>query len=198
MFGVESLNYENAKLVGKGIKPEKVLKTLEWLWKEKGWDSNVYVINCIILGLPYDTPENMSWVDTLDSTDYYCDSLSINPLYISRGTAPLFSSTFDKEYDQHGYYFDDNSIWEWKNNQTGMTFDIAQKKVVDFWKSLKNKNKAGLLHEHHKNLTKKQLYEITSSVYNINKPEDKWKTLGWLYAERLKVLHSYFTKLLNL
>ena len=29
MLGIESLNYENAKLVGKGIRPEKVLKTAD-------------------------------------------------------------------------------------------------------------------------------------------------------------------------
>lgn len=198
MLGIESLNYENAKLVGKGIRPEKVLKTLEWLWKEKDWDKNVYIMTCIILGLPYDTPDNMTWIDTIDSTDYYCDNICVNPLYISRGTSALFSSTFDKEYDQHGYYFEEGAIWEWKNSNTGMTFDIAQRKVNEVWASLRNKNRAGLLHEYHKNLSKEELYNLAESIYDTNDRTQKWKTLGWMYNERVKLMNKYFTRLLAL
>lgn len=198
MLGIESLNYDNAKLVGKGIKPEKVIKTLEWLWSEKGWDKQVYIMTCIILGLPYDTTTNMTWIDTIDSDAYKCDNICVNPLYISKGSSALFSSTFDKNYPDYGYYFEDDAIWEWKNKNTDMTFEIAQKKVNEVWASLKYKNQAGLMHEYHRSLPKEELYKIVNEIYDVNDRTQKWKTLGWLYKERVTVMNSYFNRLLNL
>lgn len=198
MLGIESLNYSNAKLVGKGIKAEKVTKTLNWLWNEKGWNKNVYVMTCIILGLPHDSIDNMGWMDHIDSTDFCSDNVCLNPLYISRNSSSLFQSTFDKEYSNYGYYFEGDDIWNWKNKNTGLDFLTIEQKVSKIKADFKNKNLTGLMHERHLNISKDQMYELTGKIYNLTDPSQKWKTLVFLYKERVQLIDNYFTRLMNL
>jgi radical SAM superfamily enzyme YgiQ (UPF0313 family) len=196
MFGIETLNYENAKLIGKGIRPEKVFSTLEYLWKNKGWKDNVYVMAMIMLGLPHDRPDNIGWIEDMRTDKFYVDQISFNPLYISTGSADSAKSQFDREYKKYGYHFEEGaSVWDWKNEN--FTFSEVSN-IVNKFNATNPKNVTGAIQENYTALTKKEIYAIASSIYPFDQPSEKWKTQKYLYIERVKIMDIYFKRLLNL
>jgi hypothetical protein len=123
-FGIESLNYENLKLIGKGMRPEKTLQNLTWLRDTVGWKDNVTVIGSFILGLPHDTEENLSWVPSVEALDFPLDHVRMMGLNITPfTTVKEYHSEFDRNYKDYGYVFDDpRNVYYWRNTRTGMTY----------------------------------------------------------------------------
>lgn len=117
-FGIESLNYQTAKSIGKGIHPDKV-KSLLYDLKAFHWKDDVNISVNFISGLPYETEksfqETIDWVlDTknnlVDKTR--CSTLTIfNPLWNKQYTKSLF----DLNPSEYGYYWPDKNSNEWKN-----------------------------------------------------------------------------------
>lgn len=127
-FGIESLNYDNLKAIGKGMRPEKVLENLSWLRYQKGWKDNVTVISSLIVGLPFDSVDNLGWMSQVEDPSFPSDhnrfmGLNITPWL----TVTDYMSEFDKNYEAHGYTFpkydQDNNYWVNKN--TGMDYYTA-------------------------------------------------------------------------
>jgi hypothetical protein len=116
-FGIESLNYESAKAIGKGIKKEEIQETL--LNIKNVFNNKVSITTGIIVGLPHETEEtfhkNFEW---LKSEDSGVDTLSIMPLElaISTHTDSSFVSNPGKYgytiIDIHGNWISDN--WTYK------------------------------------------------------------------------------------
>jgi hypothetical protein len=108
-FGIESLNYESAKAIGKGMDSEKLKDGLYRL-KEECPD----LIICIgmIVGLPYDTHEtlmrNNEWLLRPDSP---VDSVAYQPLYIPPQSDFLNNSGLSTDPNKYGYTVDDNGYW---------------------------------------------------------------------------------------
>jgi hypothetical protein len=123
-FGIESMNHENLKLIGKGMRPEKVVENLHWLRNTVGWKDKVTVIGSFIIGLPHDTEENLGWVPQVEDINFPLDHVRMMGLNITPfTTVKEYHSEFDRSYAQYGYVFDDpRNVYYWRNTNTGMTY----------------------------------------------------------------------------
>lgn len=128
-LGIESLNWQSAKSIGKGIHPDKVKETLS-VMKEQ-WGNDVLLHGNFIVGLPHDTIETLDewvpWVidhSPLDNFDF--NGLGINYL---NGQSELA-----RNYTKFGYTIENNqwknSYWSWADAQT-----YARNIMTNAWNS---------------------------------------------------------------
>jgi hypothetical protein len=129
-FGIESLNYESAKAIGKGLHPDSVKQTLHDLYHTH-WKDNISISCGIIVGLPYETAE--SQLETLKWFQQYPEiNMSVHTLSLPLSVDGL--SVFSRDPESHGYTFDPavkvqpNDIFRhgWINN-VGMTESAARR-----------------------------------------------------------------------
>lgn len=86
-LGIESLNWESAKAIGKGIHPEKVKEALYELKAQ--WGSNTSIHGSFIIGLPFDNEKNCDeWVPWVIADDSPFNGFDFNTLSIG-GTSEL-------------------------------------------------------------------------------------------------------------
>jgi radical SAM superfamily enzyme YgiQ (UPF0313 family) len=126
MFGIESLNYESNKAVGKGMTMEKVLEIGKILAEE--WGDEVSIDSQYIIGLPNDGEKEIKeWLDVVLSADFPIRASQIFPLHLDKEKTKknIWTSKFDLDPEKYGYTFPkkENSTW-WINNK-GLTFDDA-------------------------------------------------------------------------
>jgi hypothetical protein len=127
MFGIESINHQSAKSIGKGLNPYDQLEFIKELKQNEFKD--VILNSGFILGLPHDTLDTFTELEEfLFSDKNYLDSWYVNPLGISplSKTNKNFHSEFDINHDKYGYEITDEG---WYNKNTGLSysqcFDIA-------------------------------------------------------------------------
>jgi hypothetical protein len=142
-FGIETLNWESGKAIGKGLHPDETLEMLHWLRNEK-WGNKILTNSNFILGLPKDTYETMgNWLEQLMKPDFPLHGWRANPfmlVYIDpkklenvKRDKQLFLSEITLDPEKFGYEFKDvtdKSIYgkrNWYNNITGTTFDGVMK-----------------------------------------------------------------------
>ena len=113
-FGIESLNHESAKAIGKGLQTDKILETLEAC--KRSWGTDTIIHSGFIVGLPHDTQESVSdWVGMLERNETPLTSWALTALYMQsadRSDPHVYSSTFDLEAEKWGY---ERSDGEWSN-----------------------------------------------------------------------------------
>ena len=86
IFGIETLNHESGKAIGKGLHPEKTKELLYWL-KNDIWKKEVATTSGFIVGLPYDTPDTINeWSKWILDPACPLDSFQFEPLYIANTT----------------------------------------------------------------------------------------------------------------
>lgn len=109
-LGIESLNWESAKAIGKGIHPEKVKDTLYKI--KEDWKDQTSLYGSFIIGLPYDTRENLEdWVPWVLDENSPLDSFEFGGLGLGWSEN---NSDISKYPEKYGYTkYPDNS---WKNN----------------------------------------------------------------------------------
>jgi radical SAM superfamily enzyme YgiQ (UPF0313 family) len=125
-FGIESLNYESAKTIGKGIKPERVIETLHKL--RETWKDNVITGAGFIVGLPHDTERTIrEWTKEIIKPDFPLNSVSIYPLSMPKvSSLKLWNSELELNPDKYGYYYPlPKHPRHWANRHTKMTFKLA-------------------------------------------------------------------------
>lgn len=183
MFGIESLNADNLRVIGKGLNPDLVLSFMNKLWHERGWKDSIFVLSCFLYGLPYDTLANNAWLKLITSSEYPSDWINLNPLYLTQTADEFLSSEFDRNPLKYGYSFD--SPWNWRLN-TGLTFADAQRVVSQTLQS-SQKNVTGVYHEHHVTKNKAQLYQEAETLKSSPGPHP---ILSYLFDERLRLIHS--------
>ena len=128
-FGIESLNQESAKSVGKGLHPEIVKETL---YKIRDYFNNKIVISAgFIVGLPHDTPETFhQWSQWLDHKDCPIDEPRYWNLMIH--STSTFKSQFNLTPEKYGYtlldypHFWKNDVWDFNT-----CAKIVNKKLKD-------------------------------------------------------------------
>ena len=111
-FGIETLNYESAKAIGKGMHPDRVKECLIE-FKRKG-QGQINTHGNFIVGLPHDSEESinqeMSWV--FDNPDFL-DTFHVTGLNLRQGD--IWTSEISSDPEKYGY-----EIWEngryWKND----------------------------------------------------------------------------------
>jgi hypothetical protein len=120
-FGIESLNYNSAKVIGKGIKPDDVLKTLRSI--KEIYKGNVIIQTNFIFGLPYDTPATVDeWLKIVLADDFPADAFAFNPLIFSDS---FETSGFMANPSAFGYKIDPLRRWAWSTEN--WDFDSAAK-----------------------------------------------------------------------
>ena len=115
VFGIETLNHEAGKSIGKGLHPEKTKDLLCWL-KNDMWKSDVAMSSGFIVGLPHDTPETVrEWSKWVLDKSCPIDNFLFFPLYINRVTAPaggLWKSEFAMSAEKYGYTIGKDGYWK--------------------------------------------------------------------------------------
>ena len=113
-FGIESMNQRTAKLIGKGMDPEKVKEFLLELQNDL-WKDEVFIECSFIIGLPYEdkssTDKTFQWVYDNKITNFW-NALGLEP-------GKPYRSEFDKNFEKYGYTVtpgSKNHTWYWKNN----------------------------------------------------------------------------------
>jgi len=122
-FGIESLNHESAKAIGKGLHPETIKKRLSWL-KEEKWKDKVNTGIGFIIGLPYDNEKYFKELENYVTSDNYPAAHTVfNALHIfdkSKGVN-LYGSEFSRNAEMYGYKFDNKGLWY--NEKQNLTFE---------------------------------------------------------------------------
>jgi radical SAM superfamily enzyme YgiQ (UPF0313 family) len=104
-FGIETLNHESGKSIGKGMDPERLKDGLYKIKELPGW-KDIVTSSGFIVGLPFDTEETTrATFDWLLRPDCPLDSFSPTPLSIS----PI--SAIGKNMEKYGYKWDENGDW---------------------------------------------------------------------------------------
>jgi radical SAM superfamily enzyme YgiQ (UPF0313 family) len=128
VFGIETMNHESAKAIGKGPHPEKIKELLYWL-KEDVWKNEVATSSGFIIGLPHDTPDTINeWSKWVLDKACPLDGYQFEPLYILKflKSSRIYRSEFEMSAEKYGYVLGENGYW--KNEH----FDFnSAKKVVE-------------------------------------------------------------------
>lgn len=129
IFGIETMDPGNAKLIGKGVDPWKQIDFIRQLKSDKWKD--ILVSTGYILGLPNDTPDSINKLEEwLFSEDNPLDHWQMSPLSIvPRGvTKSIYYSEFDENYEKYGYSVTINpkdtgrtQIY-WENKKQGLDY----------------------------------------------------------------------------
>jgi hypothetical protein len=120
MFGIESINHQSARSIGKGVDPYTQLEFIKELKQSEF--NNILITSGFILGLPHDTKDTFEeFEDFLFSDKNYLDSWYINALGITppKNSKNSFYSEFDLNYSQYGYEITQDG---WYNKNTGLTY----------------------------------------------------------------------------
>jgi len=112
-FGLETLQPESARAIGKGLHPNKVKDRLYWLAEK--WKNKVNIESGFIIGLPYDNfsyfNELLVW--TLEE-DNPIQSISFYPLMLfnhdKNSGLERYNSEFSINPEIYGYEFKDNIV----------------------------------------------------------------------------------------
>jgi radical SAM superfamily enzyme YgiQ (UPF0313 family) len=181
-FGIETLQAESGRIIGKGLAPNKVKDRLYWL-REK-WQGRTNMAAGFILGLPYDTEayfkELISWCNEADNPiqmkDFY-------PLYLfyhkteDKEKLRPYTSEFSLNPEIYGYDFPrEGNFNYWELAQQDLTFDKCAWTAMNYRGQMRHKNKfsefqmisamnTGVELEDLLNLTQMQIFR----KYNIEK-----------------------------
>jgi len=131
-FGIESMNYESNKTVGKGMRQDKIVETLYTV--RETWN-DVFLQGAFIVGLPNETEESASqWLDLVTDPKFPLDHITINPLHLfkNQGESSYWSNDIEKYPEKYGYSFSSNDSWI---SNTGMTKNHATQ-IKDKYRSL--------------------------------------------------------------
>jgi len=134
VFGIETINHESGKLIGKGVDPMAQFQFIENIKQNEFKDILTY--SGFIMGLPKDKSDEMERMEEfLFSDKNKLDDFIVEPLFITpkhfENNNRTYYSEFDLEYEKYGYtcyeQIEDSPYTElrWKNSITGMTFDDA-------------------------------------------------------------------------
>ena len=131
-FGIESLNYQSSKTIGKGLRPERAVETLHKV--REVWGNDVATGVSFIVGLPHDTEETVNkWLTQATDVNFPNDSITIFPLYMPyvANDRRLWKSDIESNPEKYGYTvlgeLDANKL-DWKTEHFDWT---GAKKLAD-------------------------------------------------------------------
>lgn len=165
-FGIESLNYESLKSIGKGIRREKIIETLQSI-KEKMPEGSM-IDSQFMIGLPYETRATAkAWITEVTSPEFPLDNAKIHLLGMNpfKGINNVWTSDFEKYPEKYGYTFPSKAYpFSWRNNvgfTTKAAFDLhtemydkIMSKEMDAWLAYAGWINLGLTEERARELTR--------------------------------------------
>lgn len=117
-FGIETLNYEANKSIGKGISREKIIDTLHMINAKMPKDA--LIDSQFIIGLPYETRETArNWITEVTSKEFPLNNAKIHLLAMHpfKRLKNVWVSNFEKYPEKYGYTFPDKARpFSWVNN----------------------------------------------------------------------------------
>lgn len=170
-FGIESLNHDSGKAIGKGMHPDKIKEGLDWI-KDKYPDVRLTI--SMIAGLPFDTIESLNesyeWLNNSK-----VDHFAFTPLYMGP------ASTLGMDPEKYGYKFDENKQWYNDHLSFQEAYDWSAQKNEE---RSKNKISNFTFYNRIKNLgyTDEELSTITSE--NMMDTLDRKKNLIEVYKKK--------------
>jgi radical SAM superfamily enzyme YgiQ (UPF0313 family) len=181
-FGIETLNHESGKTIGKGMNPELVKSFLLDLYYNY-WNSEIPFTCSFIVGLPGES------VDLIRSTHDWIKHTPFNdlwyPLFIK--TQGHFKSEFDLNYENYGYKLDQHNEWY----SDTMNYQQALELAEEF-------NNIGLYNEN--TPSSWLLFGLLSYGFTIPELKDKKiEDLHWpsIILKKIKLFRQYKDKLLR-
>lgn len=132
LFGIETINHESGKAIGKGVDPKLQFEFLREIKNKQFKD--VTTQSGFIIGLPKDRPNEMEILEEFLFSDENClDNVQVEPLYItpkdsSAKMTKNYYSEFDLEYQKYGYEcyeeIEDSAFTDirWKNKNLNFDF----------------------------------------------------------------------------
>lgn len=135
-FGIESFNYESAKLIGKGLDPD-IAKEMLLDLKANRWGNKVKIGVGLIVGLPYEDYKShertQEWILDENNT---VDQVIPFPLGVTNpnNVKPQpWDSEFQKNADTYGFYWPNNDSIRWHNRIGPIkSLDEAERIYADY------------------------------------------------------------------
>lgn len=127
-FGIESLNYQALKSIGKGIRKERIYETLT-LIKQKQPD--VLIDSQFIIGLPYETKDTVrEWITEICDPSYPLENAKIHLLAFNtfKKLTNIWTSDFENHPEKYGYKFIADTNTDWVNNMGFSILDAVSLK----------------------------------------------------------------------
>ena len=182
-YGIESLNYESAKAIGKGMHSEKIkdgLVEVKEFFESNGSRRYRGTIG-LIVGLPYETEETMESSINWLKNNWHSQAINSYVLEIPLGAVDN-KSNFSLEYEKYGYKEhknlteDEKSIIhnfqnrEHDNVRVGNEYLIWKNKDLTMVKSIEIFNKIKALYPEFK-INNFGLFELTELNFNLKRKE---------------------------
>jgi len=183
-FGIESLNYESNKVVGKGMRLEKTVQTLNKV--RTAWP-NIFLQGAFIVGLPNETEETANnWLNLVTDPTFPLDRVTLNALSLSKiqGVNGYWYNDIEKFPEKYGYTYSTNQSW---TSNTGMTYSKAVEIQRKFGKKIREAN------------LNKKAWVTSWRLQNVGLTYDQFKSLTVLESKNtvnsfidnyLKLLHT--------
>lgn len=136
-FGIETLNHKSGQAIGKGLHPEKIKESLNWLAHDK-WRGRVNIGGGMILGLPYDDydyfEELKQWSLEPDCPMHH---IQFYPLHLNRvrdsTKRGMYVSEFNLHPEIYGYEFPgENNYMNWELPSQGLSYTICNEISKEF------------------------------------------------------------------
>lgn len=121
-FGIETLNDEAGKKIGKGLGKKRTVETLNYC--KELWHGRVITSSNFIVGLPGESRESiMNTVEWLVSDECSLDVFGFMPLFLRDSEDGRSTNRIEREPSKFGYNIVSGESW----NNNIMTFDEASK-----------------------------------------------------------------------
>ena len=171
-FGIETLQPDSAKCIGKGLHPNKVKDRLHWLHEK--WNKKVNIGAGFILGLPYDSTEYFEelykWCSEPDNP---LQQISFYPLYLFNrqkgGRLDAYTSEFSLNPEIYGYTFTNDTI-RWDLKSQNLSYDICKQIAGEFSRDICVNNKIAefqMITALNTGITLEDLYNLSEiEIYN--------------------------------
>jgi radical SAM superfamily enzyme YgiQ (UPF0313 family) len=139
-FGIETMNPETAKIIGKGYDRERQIETLQNIWDD--YENKFFMTSGFIVGLPEESIEQVEETNAmLLSRKIPLHTWMFYPLILQPHYRTAWKSELEINYDQYGYEYSDvvhdyPGGVEWKNKF--MKFSEAAKIATRFNSAQRN------------------------------------------------------------
>ena len=135
-FGIETMNEQAGKKIGKGLGPKRVKETLHHV--NETWKGKIITSSNFIVGLPGETEESLrSTVDWLVSDDCTLDIFGFTTLFVRSKSDGRSESKIDKDPKKFNMVIKDDKTWE----SDVMTFEKASALTKEFFADPRVKKK---------------------------------------------------------
>jgi radical SAM superfamily enzyme YgiQ (UPF0313 family) len=141
-IGIETLNHQSGKAIGKGLEPKKII---DELYNFKNKLPNVGTFASFIIGLPHESKNSVyEWTTLLADKDFPVDTININPLFMQQNTEKFYKSEFEIDSSKYYTWVDGinlKSNFNWHNGHFDREW--AKSFCEDFYKKIDFKQRLG-------------------------------------------------------